>query len=124
MQNNDPKHISKLCQIFIKSKEELDVLQLMFKPAQSMNLNPIELVWEEVDREVRAKQPISAVHLLYLLQESRAELSSVYRQSLAERMSRICEAVIATKGAILMNQKFKNFLWFNLYFMWLRKTCT
>ncbi len=65
---------------------------------QSAILNPIELLWDELDRKVRAKQPTSAAHLWQLLQESWAELSSVYLQSLVERMLRICEAVIAAKG--------------------------
>ena len=49
MQDNDPKHMSKLCQWFIKSKEEQHILQLMNSLVQSANLNPIELVWDELD---------------------------------------------------------------------------
>ena len=97
MQDNDPKHTSKLCQMYFKSKEEQHILQLMSWPAQSADLNPIELVWDELDWKVKAKQPTSATHLWQLLQESWAELSSVCIQSLMERMQRICEAVIAAK---------------------------
>ena len=67
IQDDDPKYTSKLCQKYIKSKEEL---QLMSWPAQSTDLNPIELVCDEIDRKVRAKQPASAVHLRQLLEES------------------------------------------------------
>ena len=81
----------------MESKEEQHVLQLMSWLAQSMDLNPIELVRDELDQKVRAKQSTSASHLWQLSQESWAELSSVYLQSLVERMLRICEAVIATK---------------------------
>ena len=49
MQNNYPKHRSKLCQRYIESKEEQHVLQLMSWLAQSADLNPIELVWNELD---------------------------------------------------------------------------
>ena len=42
-------------------------------PAQ---LNPIELVWDELDWQVKAKQLTSAGHLGRLLQESWAELLS------------------------------------------------
>ena len=35
MQDNNPKHTSKLCQRYIKNKEEQLVLQLMSLPAQS-----------------------------------------------------------------------------------------
>ena len=88
MQDNDPKHTNKLCQRYIKR---------MYWPVQSADLNLIELVWDELDRKVRAKQPTSVAHLWQLLQESREELSSVYFQFLGERMPRIYEAVIASK---------------------------
>ena len=41
MQDNDPKHTSKLSQRYIKSKEEQHILQLMPWRAQSVDLNPI-----------------------------------------------------------------------------------
>ena len=68
---------------------------------KSADLNPIELVWDELGRKVRAK----------LLQESLAEQSSVYLQSLLERMPRICEAVIAAKGVHFDELKVRNFLY-------------
>ena len=71
--------------------------------------NHIEMVRDELDRKVRVKQLTSVAHLWATV----AELSSVYRQSLVERMPKVCEAVIAAKGRgvchILMNQKFKFF---------------
>ena len=68
-------------------------------PVQSADLNLIKLVWDELDRKVRAQQPTSVAHLWELLQEFWVELSSVsvYFQSLVERMPRFCEAVIAAK---------------------------
>ena len=85
---------SKLCQRYIKSKEEQHVLKLMSRLAQLVDLNPIELVWDGLDQNVRA----SAAQLWQILQESWAELSSVYLESLVERRPRICEEVIAAKG--------------------------
>ena len=70
-------------------------------PVQSSDLNPIELVWDELEQKVRAKQPTGAAYLWQLLEESWAELSSIYVQSLMERMPRINEAVIAAKGGHL-----------------------
>ena len=67
-------------------------------PAQSTDLNPIKLVWNELDWKVRAKQRISEAHLWQLLQENWTELSSVYLQFLVVRIQRIWEAVIAAKG--------------------------
>ena len=92
----DPKHSSKLSQRYNKSKEELHVLQLM---AQSVDLNPIELMLDELNQKIGAEQPTSAAHLWQHLQESWAE------QSLMERMPRICQAVIAAKGSCFDESK-------------------
>ena len=51
MQNNN-EHTSKLCLGYINNKEEQHVLQLIW-PVQSADLNPIELVWDELNRKVR-----------------------------------------------------------------------
>lgn len=73
------------------SKEEHHFLQLMSWPVQPAELNPIELLWDELGRKVRAKQPANAAHLWQLLQESWAEL--------IEKMPRICEAVLVAKSS-------------------------
>ena len=87
--DNDTMYPSKLGQRYIKSKEELHVLQLMSCPVQSADLNPIEQVWDELDRKLRTKQPTRAAYHWQLLQESWVELSSVSRQSFVERMPKI-----------------------------------
>ena len=94
MQDNEPKHTVKLCQRYIKSKEEQHILQLISWWAQSADLIPTELMWDELDWKVRTKPSTSVTHLW---QENWAELSSVYLQSLVEKMPRICEIVIAVK---------------------------
>ena len=78
-------------------------------PAQSPDLNPIELVWDELDRRVKAKQPTSATHLWELLQQIWEERSEEYLISIVERMPRVCSAVILylPKVATLMSQKFR-----------------
>ena len=67
-------------------------------PAQSLDLKPIKLVWDELDRKVKAKQPTSATHLWELLQQSWEELSEEYLMSIVERMPRVWSAVISAKG--------------------------
>ena len=47
----------------LKAKQEQHILQLMSWLAQSVGLNPIELVREELDWNVWAKQPTNAAHL-------------------------------------------------------------
>ena len=54
MQENDPKHTSKL---YIKSKKEQQVVQLVSWQAQSVDLNSIELVWNELDRKSELSNP-------------------------------------------------------------------
>ena len=75
MQDNDLKHIHNLCQKYIQSKEKQHILQLMSWLAQLADLNSIELVWDELNWKVRAKQPTSVAHLWQLLQKNWTELS-------------------------------------------------
>ena len=74
-------------------------------PAQSPELNPIKLVWNELDRRVKAKQPTSATHLWELLQQCWEELSEQYLISIVERMPRVCLAVIPAKGGYFDESK-------------------
>ena len=97
-QDNDPKHKSKLCQNYLRKKEQDGKLENMEWPAQSPDLNPIELVWDELGRRVKAKQHTSATHLWELLQQIWEERSEEYLISIVERMPRVCSAVISAKG--------------------------
>ena len=65
---------------------------------QSPDLNPIEMVWGELDRRVKAKGPTSAKHLWELLQDCWKTISGDYLLKLIERMPRVCKAVIRAKG--------------------------
>ena len=68
-QDNDPKHTSRLCKGYLTKKENNGVLRQMTFPPQSPDLNPIEMVWDGMDRRVKAKGPTSAQHLWKLLQD-------------------------------------------------------
>ena len=68
-------------------------------PAQSPDLNPIELVWDELDRRVKAKQLTSAT------QQCWEELSEQYLISIVEKMSQVCSAVISAKGGYFDESK-------------------
>ena len=79
-------------------KESDGVLRQMTWPPQSPDLNPIEMVWGELDRRVKAKGPTSAKHLWELLQDCWKTISGDYLLKLIERMPRVCKAVIRAKG--------------------------
>ena len=50
-------------------KESDGVWHRMTWPLQSLDLNQIEMVWDESDHRVKEKQPTSAQHLWELLQD-------------------------------------------------------
>ena len=77
-QDKNPKHTLRLCQNYLRRKEQDNSLQIKERPAQSPDLNPVELVCDELDRRVKAKQPTSATHLWELLQQCWEELSEQY----------------------------------------------
>uniref|UniRef100_A0A8C4QME5 Tc1-like transposase DDE domain-containing protein n=1 Tax=Eptatretus burgeri TaxID=7764 RepID=A0A8C4QME5_EPTBU len=62
-QDNDPKHTSRLCKGYLTKKESDGVLHQMTWPPQSPDLNPIEMVWDELDCRMKERKPTSAQHM-------------------------------------------------------------
>jgi hypothetical protein len=66
-QDNDLKYSSKLRTNYSGKKQSAGILSIMEWPAQSPDLNPIELLWEQLDRK---KCPSSQSNLWDVLQEA------------------------------------------------------
>ena len=65
-QDNDPKHKSKVLQEWFLSEQ----IRVMDFPAQSPDLNPIENLWEELDRRVRRSHISNKKDLIKILKEA------------------------------------------------------
>ena len=63
------QHNSWLCKSYLTKKESDGVLHQMPWPPQTPNLSPIEMVWDELGRRVKGKQPTSTQHMWALLQD-------------------------------------------------------
>ncbi|CAJ0952139.1 unnamed protein product [Ranitomeya imitator] len=55
-EDNDLKHTSRLCKGYLTKKESDGVLRQITWPPYSPDLNPIEMVLDELDRRVKAKK--------------------------------------------------------------------
>ena len=70
------------------------MLHQMTWPPQSPDLNPIEMVWDELDCRVKEKQPTSAQHMWELFET----VGKAFQVKLIERIPRVFKAVIKAKG--------------------------
>jgi hypothetical protein len=66
-------------------------------------LNPIELVWNALERQIERKRSSvkGLVQLKMALQEEWARLDDEFADRLVQSMKRRCEAVIKTKGDVI-----------------------
>lgn len=103
--DNDPKHTSKLCKDYLNKLSAEGTLNVMVWPAQSPDLNPIELLWDELDRNIRKTCPTSTDRLWDMLQAKWNEISGETLIKLLRRMPKLCEAVITNKGGHIDESK-------------------
>jgi hypothetical protein len=92
--NNDPKHQSKLIEEYC-SKKKIDILKW---PSQSPDLNPIEHLWEELDRRIRTQNYSNQDDLFCALKKEWAKIPQNSIIKLIESMPRRCKAVLSAKG--------------------------
>uniref|UniRef100_A0AC34QLD3 Transposase n=1 Tax=Panagrolaimus sp. JU765 TaxID=591449 RepID=A0AC34QLD3_9BILA len=93
-QDNDPKHTSKTVKDYFKSKK----IRVLSWPSQSPDLNPIEHLWEILDRRCRGKNVSNIEQKLKLLQEEWYNIPKSVLEQLVDSMPRRCQAVIESKG--------------------------
>ena len=93
-QDNDPKHKSKHVSDFMK----LAKIKLLEWPSQSADLNPIEHLWEELDRRVRCRNYSNKDALYEALRNEWSKIPIDRLQKLVDSMPARCEAVLKAKG--------------------------
>jgi hypothetical protein len=98
-QDNDPKHTSIVCRNYLQGKVQTGEIKLLDWPAQSPDLNPIELLWDEVQRRLdKEGKPTSHDDLMEKIKHVWANIPASVLDKLVARMPAICKAVIAAKG--------------------------
>ncbi|CAH1973628.1 unnamed protein product [Acanthoscelides obtectus] len=86
---------------YLRSKEEEGVLKIMDWPSQSPDVNPIELLWDEFDRQVKNMHVTSEKQLFDSLKVCWESIATETLQKLVRRLPRICAAIIkARRGHI------------------------
>lgn len=96
-QDNDPKHTARLVKRWVQESN----IPLMEWPAQSPDLNPIENVWDHLERKIRQKTTEKFQNqdaLFRALQKEWLAISQDYRDSLMKSMRSRCAEVIKRRG--------------------------
>jgi transposase len=78
--DNDPKHTSKVVEKWLKDNK----VKVLEWPSQSSYLNPIEHLWAELKKRVRARRPTNLTQLHQLCQEEWAKIHPTYCGTLPE----------------------------------------
>ena len=95
-EDNAPIHTARVAK---RWKEDNDITNLPW-PAQSPDLNPIENIWDELDRKVRKHKPLpkNQNDLWQILQEEWSKLDENIYKNLVDSMPRRIAAVIENRG--------------------------
>lgn len=95
-QDNARPHTARITQAFLQ-QQNIDVLPW---PSKSPDLNPIEHIWDELDRRVRQRphKPITLPELRQALQEEWDNLPQAVISTVIASMRRCCQAVVDADG--------------------------
>ncbi|CAK9801849.1 Transposable element Tc1 transposase [Anthophora quadrimaculata] len=93
-QDNDPKHKSHLIQQWLI----YNVPHVIATPVQSPDLNPIEYLWEGLNRKIITKSISNRGELKTVLKFEWEQISSEITMNLVQLMSRRLQAVVQAKS--------------------------
>lgn len=91
--DNDPKHTAKLIKDWLAAEN----VNVMDWPAQSPDLNPIENLWDEIDRRIHTKNLTKMTELFEELQIIWNSIAQEYIDKLLNSMRTRCFEVIKNK---------------------------
>ncbi|KAK3533287.1 hypothetical protein QTP70_014310 [Hemibagrus guttatus] len=93
-QDNDPKHTSKSTSEWLK-KNKMNTLEW---PSQSPDLNPIEMLWHDLKKVVRARKPSNVAELQQFCKDECAKIPPQRCNRLIASYGKRSIAVVAAKG--------------------------
>lgn len=93
-QDNDPKHSALNARLYVL----YNTPHYMKTPPQSPDVNPIEHLWDELERRIRTRKISNKVELKQALQEEWLLIEEKVTQNLVESMQRRLKAIIKSKG--------------------------
>jgi transposase len=98
-QDNDPKHCAKSLKDLYARLETQGFKQLQW-PSQSPDLNPIEHLWDELDRRIRARteRPTNKENLFTILKEEWSKITPETCKNLVDSMPRRLHSVKKNHG--------------------------
>lgn len=93
-QDNDPKHAS----VHVREWFQRKKVEVMQWPAQSPDLNPIENLWDAVERRIRDRSYSNQHELFAAIQSAWSDIPKSIIDRLIDSMKRRCEEVIKNFG--------------------------